>query len=486
MVNALYLAGGVRAVELGSVMFGHFDEDGNEQPSPLELVRLAFPRRVYTQSHFDYLIEVIEEVWRDRVAIPAATASRAQSDSCVISPATSNRSLAENQEAEAMLTLIRNAAILDHETDGVRDILIAGEKIAALALPGKITVTGLEVEEMDASGLRVAPGLVDSHLHLTGGGGEGGPATRAPEIRIEDIVTSGVTTVIGCLGTDGVTRHQSSLMAKARGLVQEGISAYVYVGSYELPVQTLTGNVRSDLALLPSVLGAGEIAISDHRSSQPTFDQLAHLAAECRVGGMLGGKPGILHLHLGDGSRGLELVFRIIHETEIPITQIIPTHCNRNPLLLDQALEYAREGGRIDLTSGIGSHAPSMTVEAAVRLAVEAGAPLENISVSSDSNGSLPVFDRDGNLERLDVANQKTLLEQLRLIVGNGVLDLRRALALFSTNPARFYGLDHKGRVAAGADADLIFFNDDLEFVHLMARGRMAVSDGTTVLRGTF
>ena len=70
VVNALYLAGGVRAVELGSVMFGHFDDNGAEQPSPLELVRLAFPRRVYTQSHFDYLIEVIEQVWNERDRIP--------------------------------------------------------------------------------------------------------------------------------------------------------------------------------------------------------------------------------------------------------------------------------------------------------------------------------------------------------------------------------------------------------------------------------
>ena len=70
VVNALYLAGGIRAVELGSVMFGHVDADGVEQPSPLELVRLAFPRRVYTQSHFDYIIEVVDQVWRERDRIP--------------------------------------------------------------------------------------------------------------------------------------------------------------------------------------------------------------------------------------------------------------------------------------------------------------------------------------------------------------------------------------------------------------------------------
>lgn len=70
VVNALYTEGGIRAVELGTVMFGRFDENDNELPSPLELVRLAIPRRVYTQSHFDYLLEVIETVWKKRREIP--------------------------------------------------------------------------------------------------------------------------------------------------------------------------------------------------------------------------------------------------------------------------------------------------------------------------------------------------------------------------------------------------------------------------------
>jgi beta-aspartyl-dipeptidase (metallo-type) len=385
-----------------------------------------------------------------------------------------------------MPILIRNASVIAPEQLGLRDILTAGERIVSVADPGTISISGVEVDEIDATDLFVLPGMVDSHVHLLGGGGEGGPATRAPEIRVEDIVGAGVTTVIGCLGTDGVTRHQSSLMAKARGLEAEGITAFVFVGSYELPVQNVTGSVRSDLALLPSVLGAGEIAISDHRSAQPTFDELARLAAECRVGGMLGGKPGILHLHLGDGARGLELVFRIIHETEIPAAQIIPTHCNRNPALLEEAFRFTAEGGRIDLTAGIGEHAPAMSVEAAIRLAVENGAPLDRISVSSDANGSLPVFDENGALASLGVASQRSMLEQLRNVVRGGTLELPLAAALFSANPAAFYGLDRKGRVEPDADADLIFLDRDLELVHVLARGQRAVTDGAVVLRGTF
>lgn len=384
-----------------------------------------------------------------------------------------------------MLVLIRNAVIVTPEQKP-HDILVAGEHIEAVAEPGTIEISGAETEEIDASGLFVLPGMVDSHVHLIGGGGEGGPATRSPEIEIGEIVGSGVTTVIGCLGTDAVTRQTASLLAKARGLEDEGITACIFVGSYGVPVQTLTGSLRSDLALLPSVVGAGEIAISDHRSSQPTFEELARLASDCRVGGLLGGKPGILHLHIGDGECGLDVVFRIIRETEIPSTQIIPTHCNRNPQLLDQAFLFAAEGGRIDLTAGIGTNAPSLTVEEAVRLAVAQSVPLDRISVSSDAHGSLPVFDEEGNFAGLGVGSQKALLEQLRAIVNGGVLDLSRAISLFTTNPAGFYGLGRKGRVAPGADADLMFLNQDLELVHLLARGQRAVSNAEVVLRNTF
>ena len=69
LVGALYEHGGVRGVEIGSLMFGKYDEEGKLIPAQLELVRLAIPRRVYTQSHIDYVAEVIIEVFEKKDVI---------------------------------------------------------------------------------------------------------------------------------------------------------------------------------------------------------------------------------------------------------------------------------------------------------------------------------------------------------------------------------------------------------------------------------
>ncbi|RPJ02803.1 MAG: beta-aspartyl-peptidase, partial [Candidatus Aminicenantes bacterium] len=305
-----------------------------------------------------------------------------------------------------MITLIRGGEVFAPEPLGRKDVLIAGGVIEAVAGPGSLTADGCGAEVVDAAGLRVIPGLIDPHVHILGGGGEGGPATRSPEIRVEDIVASGVTTVIGCLGTDGITRHMTSLLAKARALDVEGVSTFIYSGSYEVPVQTLTGSVRSDLVLIDKVIGAGEIAVSDHRSSQPVFDEIARLAAECRVGGLLGGKAGVLHLHLGDGKRRLELLFRLIRETEIPVTQVIPTHVSRNAELFEQGLEWVAAGGSIDVTVGPepAPGDPDVSFEDVIGAFARRGLPLTRMTASSDSNGSMPVFDAAGRLVRLTIA----------------------------------------------------------------------------------
>ncbi len=388
-----------------------------------------------------------------------------------------------------MITLVKNGHIYAPEDAGIKDILIAGPKIIGLADPGKFRIEGAAAEVVDASGKIVLPGFIDPHVHILGGGGEGGPASRTPEIHLEDVIQSGVTTVIGCLGTDAVTRHLESLLAKARALEVEGITAYIFSGSYEVPVHSLTGSIRRDLVLIDKVIGAGEIAISDHRSSQPTFEEIARLAAECRVGGMLGGKAGILHLHLGGGPRRLEILFRLIRETEIPPTQVIPTHVNRSKDLLEEAMDFALEGGYVDLTAGeepADETRSAVSVENAILLFLEKKVPLSRVTISSDSNGSLPVFDRAGNLVRLTIATEKNLLKKFRSLLGQKIIGLEECARLFSTNAAQFYKLSQKGEIRAGKDADLILLDKNSELHDVFALGRRMMAGGNLLARGTF
>lgn len=388
-----------------------------------------------------------------------------------------------------MLTLIRKGTVFAPSPLGTKDILISECRIAAVCEPDKIEIKGMDIEVVDASEKIIIPGLIDSHVHILGGGGEGGPATRAPEISIENIIECGVTTVIGCLGTDGTTRHMESLLAKARALEAEGVTTYLFSGSYQIPPVTITGSIRSDLILIDKVIGAGEIAISDHRSSQPTFEEFVRLAAECRVGGMLGGKAGILHLHLGDGPRKLEMLFKLIKETEIPVTQVIPTHINRNPELFAEAIKFIQSGGFVDLTAGDDPEAKAgieVNIGKAIRLLLEKKASLNQVTISSDSNGSLPVFDSKGNLQGLTVATQKSLLKNIRHLVQKKVLKLQDALKPLTVNPAFFYKLHQKGEIQSGKDADLVLLDKNLNITDSFARGRMMMANKTLLARGTF
>lgn len=382
---------------------------------------------------------------------------------------------------------ISEVTVYENQRPVLKDLLLAGEKIAAVEVPGKISLTGLEVEHFEGRGLQAIPGFIDPHVHITGGGGEGGPATRAPEIRVEDCLRYGVTGVIGCLGTDSITRHPSSLLAKARALEIEGLSTWVFVGAYNLPTPTITGSVRSDIALIDKVIGAGEIALSDHRSSQPTFEEFLHLVAECRVGGMLGGKAGIAHFHLGDGRRGLEYLFRLVEETEIPITQVIPTHINRNRFLFEQGLDWLKRGGYLDLTAG---PEPPEEDEVGVVQAISEikarGDFLRQIMVSSDANGSLPVFDKNGRLVGLTVASQKNYFRAFQELVRQKILDLPEASQVFSTNVAEFYKLKGKGVIAPGYDADLLLLDEELQLKYVFSRGQLMMENGQLLASSTF
>ena len=386
------------------------------------------------------------------------------------------------------MLLIKNVDLYTPAAAGRADLLLAGGHIVRLEPDIRIPEAYCEV--FDASGLIATPGFIDAHVHATGGGGEGGYATRTPELLLSDAIRGGVTTVVGCLGTDGVTRSLESVLAKVRALDEEGITAFMWTGYYAVPVRTITGSIERDLLLIDKVIGAGEIALSDHRSTQPTFDEFARLAAEARRGGILAGKAGVVNVHMGDGRRGLSLLRRIVEETEIPITQFLPTHIGRNPSLFEEGTAYAKAGGFVDFTT---STVPAFLEEgevkcsAGLRRMLDAGVDAAHITFTSDGQGSLPDFDEQGRLRRLEIGRVTSLFAEVRDAVRDEGVPLATALQVVTSNPARILKLHGKGSLAAGADADIVLLDaSTLEIDGVIAKGRWLMKARAPLARGTF
>jgi len=384
-----------------------------------------------------------------------------------------------------MFTLVRSGRVYNPQDIGIKDILIVGDKIVRIAdhidLPKSFQVTIIS-----AGGQIITPGLIDLHVHLLGGGGEAGPASRTPEITLSKITRAGVTTVIGCLGTDDVSRTPESLLAKAMQLEEEGISTFIYCGAYQFPFPTITGSIKKDIALIPKVVGVGEIAISDHRSSQMTFDELCHVSAEARVGGMLGAKAGIVHIHVGDGRRMLEPLLQVVKETEIPINQFLPTHLTRTPELLANAIEFAQLGGCLDFTvKGQDLDFP-ITTKQALQTVLDRGILVNQITLSSDSNGSMPIFNGKGAVIKLGVGEINNLYLEWTGLVKEG-FSLTDILTMVTINPAKRTGIHkHKGSLEEGKDADLLILNPDFKIQTVMAKGRLMIHEGKVLVKGTF
>lgn len=387
-----------------------------------------------------------------------------------------------------MFILIKNANLFDPQPKGIVDILLAGEKIAAIEANldvGKLP--GLSV--LDAGFATVVPGFIDGHVHLVGGGGEGGFATRTPEVPLSKLTMAGVTTVVGLLGTDRATRHNASLYAKTKGLTEEGITAYMFTGGYAIPTCTVTGSVHDDIVFLDTVIGL-KLAISDHRSSVPSLQELQRLVSDARVAGLISKKCGRVVAHLGSASGGLDPLYEVLHTTEVPIEQFIPTHVNRKEFLFEQAMDWVEKGGFIDLTSGIN---PDMGARGAVKPSqamaqcIERGLDLNKISISSDGHGSIPHFDASGKLMGLVVAGFESLLGELRDMVSEEGLSLQQALMPYTVAPANVLGLsDKKGQLKVGMDADMLCLSEGLNLQHTIAKGQLMVKDGQVQVRGTF
>ncbi|MDH3467489.1 MAG: beta-aspartyl-peptidase [Gammaproteobacteria bacterium] len=385
-----------------------------------------------------------------------------------------------------MFIHITNAQVFAPESLGVQHLLVAAGKIVSMS-PDAIDLGSIEnVVTVDAEGRRLIPGLVDGHSHINGGGGESGYSSRVPTVKLSQYTGAGVTTVVGLLGTDDTVHTTGSLVTGARGLIDEGLSAYCYTGGYHVPCTTLTGSVRGDIVYIDPIIGVGELAISDHRSSQPTLDELLRVAADSHVAGMMTGKAGVVHLHLGDGERRLSMVHDAIAQSEIPARVFNPTHVNRNEPLFLEAMELTKAGCTIDITAyplvegdtGIGAD------RALIRY-LESGCSPDHITVSSDGGGCLPQFDDDGHVTRMGVGDPRVLLDVINALARVGV-PLEDVVPAFTSNVARHLRLRYKGVVAKGCDADLVVLNEDGSLWGTMAMGQWHVQDSQLLRLGHF
>ena len=377
------------------------------------------------------------------------------------------------------MILIKNVEVYNPKNIGIKDVLISGGKISLIE--DNIERFSEKVRVIDGKGKKLIPGFIDNHVHITGGGGEGSFKTGVPEITLSKLIEAGITTVVGLLGTDSTTRSVENLIAKAKALKEEGISVYALTGAYALPSQTLTDSVKKDIVFIDEIIGV-KIALSDHRSSSVTFDELARLSSDVRTAGLLSGKAGIVVAHMGSGEKGLQLVNQIINETDIPVRTIRPTHVGRKEELLMEAFEYAKKGGIIDLTCDSNKELGKV-----ITRAESIGVPLENITISSDGYGSWSRYDGRGNIVEIGVSQVSSLYEEFKAMVLNFGFDIEKALRFFTTNESKALNLyPHKGTIIEESDADLLIIDDNLEINTVIVNGKIMMDDKKLIVKGTY
>ena len=384
-----------------------------------------------------------------------------------------------------MIKVLKNAEVYAPKYLGKQDVLVIGGKVARIAAEINEYDNIPEVEVFDLAGKKLVPGYIDLHVHITGGGVEQGPASRVPESQLSFFTRNGITTVVGLLGTDGITRSLENLIAKARALTEEGITAYALTGAYGYPTNTMTGSIEKDIMMIPPFIGV-KIAVSDHRSSNPTGEDLIAAATAARRGGLLSCNPGLVTMHMGSGKGKLDPLFYALEHADVPAKNFLPTHMLRTLELIEEGVKLVRMGGYMDCTAGGTDEDMEDYAEKIFDLLHRDGVTADHVTLSSDAFGSQPRFDESGECIGLTYASPEFLHKTIKSLVRRG-LALEEALKLLTSTPAELLAKTGvKGCVAVGADADLLVLDENLDIASLFAKGETAVLNGELVMKGRF
>ena len=367
-----------------------------------------------------------------------------------------------------MLTLIENGEIYAPDPFGVGSILLAGDKILKVGEIDRRAVESLKVrlETIDAAGCLVTPGFIDPHQHLLGGSGEEGFSTQTPEISATEIVQAGITTAVGCLGVDTTMKTMAGLLAKAKALKEEGLSAYLWTGGYDVPPTTITESARNDIMFIEEIIGAGEIAVSDERSTDHVPHELARLVIDTHNGGMLSKKAGVTHFHVGDGKQRLAPLRNLLEEFKVIKPEwLYPTHITRSEELMKEAIELTGQGCFVDIDT-VDEDLPKW-----FSFYLDKGGLPEKLTISTDASKTSP----------------QNLPEQIRACILEHKIKIEQILPCVTANTAQVLKLHNKGTLEAGKSADvLILDKESLELREVISGGKRLLKNGSIAFKEAF
>jgi len=388
-----------------------------------------------------------------------------------------------------MLTLIKGGQVYAPRKLGERDILLGGKQILAIG-ENLESLPGIETKVVDASGKTVIPGYIDCHMHLLGAGGGNGPNSRSHEIDISTLAKAGVTTVVGTLGINTISFSLKHLLMVLNALELQGVTTLMYTGGYQFPVMTLMDSIVSDLSLIEKIVGVGEIALFDPLGSHPTIEMIKELASKVWLGGRIGGKPGLLHAHLGETRGNVKEIIDVLVSMGLPASMLMTTHVNRTESVLQMSIEAGISGASLDITA---LYTPDYNLPETIYPAIafkrliEAGIPLESITMSSDGNAVQPIKNENGGIERFMLSPANAIAIEIKKAVMRDKIDLEDILPLVSSNAAKRLGIfNRKGSIEVGKDADVLMLDENLEVDTVYAKGKLMLEKKEPMVVGHF